>query len=390
MGTLTALSWMMVAGCLAADPSIHTAVVDQCLAAVRTTAAACACPQGGLARWIDDERCVCDEASHAEACGTVVARAPGRGVLVVPGRIQLGFTTLLRDFFGHLARACAAGEHLLYDGFVADSHKDQATRLPPEAFFSLEKMNAALQAEPGCVRTQVLPRSCALAGRRLVNATRCDRNIDWGKDAAALHLANTLPLDLAPAVAAARPRVIVPAVYDAVHFNLDCDWLLYLERRNGTRNRLRRGWASKTEALCGGGDIHIKDLGSALAQSYAQATSNVAGDAPWLVVTSIGKPGHAATRWVLDSYKRALPNLVFFMTGSRSRYREVNAAAELGVLLGARNFVGLWHSTFSNFAAHRLHRPSNGSEASLICKCLTCCLAGESPLSGRRRGHANE
>ena len=293
--------------------------------------------------------------------------------------------------------ACAAGDHLLYGGFVVDCLKDptKTPRLPLEAFFDIDKLNAGLRAQPGCAWTQVLPRTCAQAGRRLVNATRCDRTIDWGKDAAAVHLATTLPLDLAPAIAAARPSVVAPAVYDAVHFNLDCDWLLYLERRNGTRNRFN-GWLKKrspagmTEALCGGGDVHINELGSMLAQSYAQMTAKVAADAPWLVVTSIGKPGHTATRWVLERYQRALPSLTFFSSGSRSRYREVNAAAELGVLLGARNFVGLWHSTFSKFAAHRLHRRQNGSVARLICRCLRCCLAGDRPLTGRSHGHFEE
>ena len=73
--------------------------------------------------------------------------------------------------------------------------------------------------------------------------------------------------------------------------------------------------------------------------------------------------------------------LILFTSGARSKFRELNAAAELGLLLGARNFVGLWHSTFSSFAQQRfLHRGDpaarNATDPQLICRCLRCCLSG--------------
>ena len=375
----------MLVGCLSLtlgdlrDPSD----IRRCLASIRATASACSCPQGGPARWVNDSRCACDHGVPAASCDAVIAWSPASGVFAVPGLNKYGFTTLLRDFFGHLARACAAGEHLLYGGFLADGlvAATATPRLFPESFFDLDELNVALRKQRGCERTQVLPQSCATAEQHLPNITRCDRKIDWGHAPLAKFLAKTLPLNFTPAVAAAPSSVAVPATYNAVHFNLDCDWLLYLERRNGTRNRFTKYHHSDhpramTNALCGGGDVHINALGTAMAHNYARATASVASELPWLVVTSIGKPGHSAAQWVLDGYLRALPNLTFFRSGTQSRYREINAAAELGLLLGARNFVGLYHSTFSKFAAQRLDQKSNGSVITLICRCTKCCVAG--------------
>ena len=131
--------------------------------------------------------------------------------------------------------------------------------------------------------------------------------------------------------------------------------------------------------------MHINALGTAMAHRYVRATASVASELPWLVVTSIGKPGHSAAQWVLDGYLRALPNLTFFRSGTQSRYREINAAAELGLLLGARNFVGLHPSTFSKFAAQRLDQKSNGSVITLICRCTKCCVADVPPSDTQRQ-----
>ena len=38
-----------------------------------------------------------------------------------------------------------------------------------------------------------------------------------------------------------------------------------------------------TNALCGGGDVHINALGTAMAHNYARATASVASELPWLV-----------------------------------------------------------------------------------------------------------
>ena len=384
----------MLVGCLSLtlgdlrDPSD----IRRCLASIRATASACSCPQGGPARWVNDSRCACDHAVPAASCDAVIAWSPASGVFAVPGLDGYGLTTLLRDFFGHLARACAAGEHLLYGGFRADglTAATATPRLSPESFFDLDELNVALRKQRGCERTQVLPQSCATAEQHLPNITRCDRKIDWGHAPMANLLANTLPLNFTPAVSAAPLSDAVPATYNAVHFNLDCDWLLYLERRNGTRNRFtkyhhRDHPRAMTNALCGGGDVHINALGTAMAHSYARATASVASKLPWLVVTSIGKPGHSAAQWVLDGYLRALPNLTFFRSGTQSRYREINAAAELGLLLGARNFVGLHPSTFSKFAAQRLDQKSNGSVITLICRCTKCCVADVPPSDTQRQ-----
>ena len=73
-------------------------------------------------------------------------------MFAVPGLDGYGFTTLLWDFFGHLARACAAGEHLLYGGFRADglTAATATPRLSPESFFDLDELNVALRKQRGC------------------------------------------------------------------------------------------------------------------------------------------------------------------------------------------------------------------------------------------------
>jgi len=378
------LVWLL-GGCLRLtlgdlfDPSD----IRRCLSSIRATASACSCPHGGPARWVNDSRCACDHGVPVASCDAAIEWSPASGVFAVPGLDGYGFTTHLRNFFGHLARACAADGHMLYGGFSADglTAATATLRLSPESFLDLDELNVALRKQRGCERTQVLPQSCATVQQHIPNITRCDRSIDWGHAPMAKLLANTLPLNFTPAVAAAPSSVAVPSNYNAVHFNLDCDWLLYLKRRNGTRNRFTKYVRSHfpdamTNALCGGGDVHINALGTAMAHIYARATASVASELPWLVVTSIGKPGHSAAQWVLDGYMQALPNLTFFRSGTQSRYREINAAAELGLLLGARNFVGLYHSTFSKFAEQRLKQKSNGSVTTLICKCTQCCVAG--------------
>jgi hypothetical protein len=63
----------------------------------------------------------------------------------------------------------------------------------------------------------------------------------------------------------------------------------------------------------------------------------------------------------LDAYEAALPSFTFFKSGAASAYREVNAAAELSLLLEAESFVGMGRSTFSKFLSLRLRRrPSPG------------------------------
>ena len=84
---------------------VDAAGVASCLASARSVASSCGCAGGGAARWVDDARCACDVDAAAESCDAVLARAPGRGVLVAPGGLQYGFTTALNDFVGHLAAA---------------------------------------------------------------------------------------------------------------------------------------------------------------------------------------------------------------------------------------------------------------------------------------------
>ena len=171
-----------------------------------------------------------------------------------------------------------------------------------------------------------------------------------------------LPLDFARgATRAAKVDKAQHSLYNAVHFNLDCDWLLYLEKRFKTAatptRRKFKNWQLESERLCSrGADASLTAVALRYVGAYVRATQAMGDTLPVLVATSIGKDLHTATQWVLDAYQDALPNFTFFKSGAASPYREVNAAAELSLLLNAESFIGLTQSTFSGFIERRLQR----------------------------------
>ena len=73
---------------------------------------------------------------------------------------------------------------------------------------------------------------------------------------------------------------------------------------------------------------------------------------PIVLITSIGKPGHEATQWVVDEFVNRLPGVVVTQgaVAGAGVGREVAAAAELGVLRHAAHAVLVTGSTFSEVA----------------------------------------
>ncbi len=83
---------------------------------------------------------------------------------------------------------------------------------------------------------------------------------------------------------------------------------------------------------------------------------------PIVLITSIGKPGHEATQWVVDEFVNRLPGVVVTQgaVAGAGVGREVAAAAELGVLRHATHAVLVTGSTFSDVAM-RWRKQSNKS-----------------------------
>ncbi|KAJ1445463.1 hypothetical protein M885DRAFT_549803 [Pelagophyceae sp. CCMP2097] len=350
--------------------SAHSAELGACFGDARRIACA-ACDTDALGGAF-----LCDcSGSHrsnaANACASVISATNASSVLVHPQPPpRLGFTSQLDDFLGHLADACTTQSHFIYGGFHIDAGMRAAPVVPVDFFLAIEPINAFLQNHPTCHQTRVLPWACsavAQAGGPEMLAPyaaehRCTRSINWKLAAPIRSLGGdfmaSLPLDFRRAAKSAGVGQSRPPRFNAVHFNLDCDWLLYMEKRDGKPDRMKKFKFDfkKANAVCDGSDANLKAIAFRSVAAYVNATRKMGDQLPVLVATSIGKAGHEATQWVFDAYRAQLPGLTFFKSGAASKYREVNAAAELSLLLEAECFVGLGRSTFSKFVALRLRR----------------------------------
>ena len=172
-------------------------------------------------------------------------------------------------------------------------------------------------------------------------------------------------------------RVSVDEPYIAVHFNLDCDWMIWgsggghLYRRY-VQAHTARETARISRQHCSRPKHHHDPAKFALLNqekgparwavrqlpAYVKAIHDIrrrpgAGQLPILIITAIGKPGHEATQWIVDELLKRLPAGVVATQGAVADAavgREVAAAAELGVLRGAAHAVLVTGSTFSEVA----------------------------------------
>jgi len=325
------------------------------------------------------DRCTCSQCKQeCLSCHAVLSSSDSRSLLLHPNPPHhLGFTTQLNDVFGHLADACLKEAHLLYGGFKLDALNLSSPLVPVDTLFSVEAVNTMLSTHANCSRSRLLPWHCSegLLRSHFTNI-QCTRNIHWTNKKEvkmfAPQIVQSFPLKLERAYFAvvASKLSTIPAAFNAVHFNLDCDWLLYLERRLARSGNVEfYDRYKKVKELnfsmtyCSQGmDVSIGKVAKKYIQGYVNATRHMGHDLPILLATSIGKTGHTSTSWVLEAYKKNLgPKYVFYESGSSSIHRELNAAAELKLLLAAKKFIGLSLSTFSNLVAQRISVQSEES-----------------------------
>lgn len=355
----------------------------ECIADIQNIAFKCGpCNQGNVVFNGDADRCTCDNSTSGkvdQACNLVLSSGIKSVLLHPKPPYWLGFTTQINDIAHHIAAACLTKSHLLYGGFKLDALNRSSPLVPLDTLLSIDNINFWLSKLEKCTETRLLPWHCAAHFSELIfSREMCTRHLymkertkpvrDFGAK-----LQGSLPLDLTLAAAAAHSRSSqdFKEGYNSVHFNLDCEWLLYLERL--MVNRGIPGFTNhfdhyikdpaKSQYLCVKGyDRAITTVAELYVDGYVNATRQMGSHLPIFLATSIGKQGHNTTTWVINEYKNKLgPTFSFFESLARSPHREINAAAELGLVLGARNFVGIGMSTFSKLVAGRIRRRHNQS-----------------------------
>jgi hypothetical protein len=210
-------------------------------------------------------------------------------------------------------------------------------------------------------------------------------------------------------------RVRLDEPYIAVHFNLDCgsrrpkhrcgrpsrvydstgDWMLFRSDNRWFWRYVRTNRPKEAERIARQRCSRPRKKGGLWAShqipAYVDAVAEIrrrpgADAMPIVLITSIGKPGHEATQWVVDAFVKRLPEGVVVTQGgvasagvapdtdwagknpkgvSRGVGRELAAAAELGVLRGAAHAVLVTGSTFSA-VARKWRQQANQSEPIVI------------------------
>jgi hypothetical protein len=156
--------------------------------------------------------------------------------------------------------------------------------------------------------------------------------------------------------------------YNAIHFNVDADWVLFICSKFGTWSRLAGGHrlhesekaARKRErqSLLSPTGKHAPFVRNVVIPQFILAMKVSFRDLslPVVVCSSIGKLYHE-TLWIareLEERIRAAFGVEVIFGTTESKARELNAAAELHVLARAQSAV-LWRgSTFSGLAAIHL------------------------------------
>lgn len=286
-----------------------------------------------------------------------------------------------------LALACLTNASLVSGPFFPSLLS--AEMISWDAVLSMLQTNKRLQSLHACRHTSLLPPQCLQDERlRQSAALRCSINVRTERSAknqlagailARLVVGENQLLNWVPSKpSSGRPpdrafRLEEP--FNAVHLNLDCDWLLFAVNRSlykewrhsqgETRRRLsgacRRGAHAAITSFA---------LGAvALVATHTLLRFAEAPGWPIVVATAIGKPGHEATQWVLDAFvahlsQMAIPAPHLVVGATNMSERELNAAAELLVVQRARNLVAWYESSFSMAASAAV--AARGGRVSLV------------------------
>ena len=154
---------------------------------------------------------------------------------------------------------------------------------------------------------------------------------------------------------------VQPTMFTAVHFNLDCDWIVYMcagwgnyvNKYKDTTDESVRNQTIQT--YCGEHGTcypQIKRMIVDAAESTIQATHQHHSKLhPLFVVTSIGKPGHTEVMWALDLFtslvKQGNATSQILVGTSTSQERDLLALEEFLLASESRLMLTFPRSTFS-------------------------------------------
>lgn len=163
---------------------------------------------------------------------------------------------------------------------------------------------------------------------------------------------------------------LAAATFNAIHFNIDADWLLFICSSFATYTRYGTGLFRDGEeaSLLSANGSHAPFVRRVVIPQFIRAMRLAFVDPtlPVVACTSLGKL-FRVTMWIVDEFEQAV-NAAFgvpLVLGSTGNdWRELNALADLRMLVHARSAV-LWPgSTFSELAA--LHRAARNASVGWV------------------------
>jgi hypothetical protein len=235
--------------------------------------------------------------------------------------------------------------------FKTDLHR--RLHRPWSDMIDYKRMNNFLSTYPRCGRPIIEPRKCIYHG-----PVECPYESSLFGDPIADKILENIPF--------VRDNCRTPRSYNAIHFNLDVDWLVvgkygvqsneywdYLKLNAKERHEYHKKCCSKNGFLA---DYAKNIMNSLLTRVLTMPK------APLFVATSIGKPGYYTLLWLVLEFRVGLKQhgIKVFACGRRSSSveREMDAGYELSIVGRAANFMVHTNSTFSALAC--LHVQSRG------------------------------
>ena len=340
--------------------------------------------------------------SHA-TCTHLLDQANTSFVFVRNSIHHAGLINQIMSLAFSISTACHKGASLAVQGFKVDAHVTNSPVVSANTFVDVAYLNQRLSKNPWCQHTVILPRYC-VAELKAVNQAKfeCRPKISFGqrsKEPRASEVVQYFQFNRiegwTPYLAApqswrtnmTQATTLLQGKYNAIHLNLDCDWLLYLTTlkdrilkitgsdaahvvRAFNAFKASRNISGIHQEYCTGKHPHVTPVARWAIAKYIASVRHVfrgTEHMPIVIATHIGKRNNA-TQWVLDEFMSQLPEFSYAvgrMTPSM-RYRELAALAELYVVCNAVRFIGLWRSTFSGTAATCARANKHNGEAFIL------------------------
>ena len=221
------------------------------------------------------------------------------------------------------------------------------------------------RSKTNCLHTRAVPVSCVTSRGALNDTVLCPTCVE----AEANHSLLPKRMHLLYAMEPSRYRLWQPtscnfhpekAKYNAVHFDVDADWLMFICSPLATYRRFMNGGMSRAEQVVRfkPGGPYTTFVRRVVIPQFIRAMRATFEDTslPLFVCTSLGKLTDT-TLWImeeLDSAVRVAFGTDVILGSVGNTARELNALGELRVLIGAHSAL-LWPgSSFSELAAATL------------------------------------